>query len=107
MGQDEGEDGGGGDGAGAGGDGAMRIEVLLPSRILAADEVASIVAEGHEGAFGILEHHIDYVSPLVPGILTYRRKADGMERIFAVDEGTDPTLDTLQPRPTPRLAPGT
>lgn len=66
----------------------MRIEVLLPSRILATDEVSSVVAEGHEGAFGILERHIDYVSPLVPGILTYRRKADDAERIFAVDEGT-------------------
>lgn len=66
----------------------MRIEILLPSRVLARDEVSSVVAEGHEGSFGILEHHIDYVSPLVPGILTYRRREDGTERIFAVDEGT-------------------
>ncbi len=66
----------------------MKIEILLPSRILASDDVSSVVAEGHEGAFGILEQHIDYVSPLVPGILTLRRSADGTERIFAVDEGT-------------------
>ncbi len=46
------------------------------------------MAEGHEGAFGILERHIDYVSPLVPGILTYRRSVDDTERIFAVDGGT-------------------
>lgn len=66
----------------------MKLEILLPSRVLARDEVSSVVAEGHEGSFGILELHIDYVSPLVPGILTYRRKEDGAERIFAVDEGT-------------------
>jgi F-type H+-transporting ATPase subunit epsilon len=66
----------------------MTIEILLPSRVLARDEVSSVVAEGHEGSFGILEHHVDYVSPLVPGILTYRRLEDGAERIFAVDEGT-------------------
>jgi F-type H+-transporting ATPase subunit epsilon len=66
----------------------MRIAILLPSRVLAADDVTSVVAEGHEGSFGILPKHIDYVSPLVPGILTYRRTEDGAERIFAVDEGT-------------------
>ncbi len=66
----------------------MRIQILLPSQILAADEVSSVVAEGHEGSFGIREQHIDYVSPLVPGILTYLRTSDGVERIFAVDEGT-------------------
>jgi F-type H+-transporting ATPase subunit epsilon len=66
----------------------VKIEILLPSRVLARDEVSAVVAEGHEGSFGILEQHIDYVSPLVPGILIYRRKKDGEERIFAVDEGT-------------------
>ncbi|MEX2470835.1 MAG: F0F1 ATP synthase subunit epsilon [Gemmatimonadota bacterium] len=66
----------------------MKIEILLPSRILTSDDVSKVVAEGLEGSFGILEHHVDYVSPLVPGILTYRRSADDSERIFAVDEGT-------------------
>lgn len=66
----------------------MKIEILIPSRILAEDEASSVVAEGHEGAFGILERHIDYASPLVPGILTFRRSADDTERIFAVDAGT-------------------
>jgi F-type H+-transporting ATPase subunit epsilon len=66
----------------------MKIEILLPSRILASDDVSQVVAEGLEGSFGILERHVDYVSPLVPGILTYRRSDDDRERIFAVDEGT-------------------
>lgn len=66
----------------------MRIEILLPSRVLASEEVSSVVAEGREGSFGVLERHIDYVSALVPGILTFTRKEDGTERIFAVDQGT-------------------
>ncbi|MEX1258251.1 MAG: F0F1 ATP synthase subunit epsilon [Gemmatimonadota bacterium] len=66
----------------------MKLEVLIPSRVVVRETVTSIVAEGREGAFGILPHHVDYVSPLVPGILTYRRKEDGSERILAVDQGT-------------------
>jgi len=66
----------------------MRIEILLPSRVLVSDEVSAVIAEGHEGSFGLLERHIDYVSPLVPGVLICRRSLDGVERIFAVDEGT-------------------
>ena len=61
----------------------MRIEILLPSRVLVSEEVSSVVAEGREGSFGVLERHIDYVSALVPGIPTFTRKEDGTERIFA------------------------
>lgn len=66
----------------------MRIEVLIPSRVVARDRVSSVVAEGSEGSFGILPRHVDYVSELVPGILSYRREEDGTERILAVDRGT-------------------
>jgi F-type H+-transporting ATPase subunit epsilon len=52
------------------------------------DDAASVVAEGSEGSFGILPRHVDYVSALVPGILTYRRQEDGSERILALDQGT-------------------
>lgn len=66
----------------------MRLEVLIPSRVVVRDEVASVVAEGSEGSFGLLPHHVDYVAELVPGILTYRRDEDGSERILALDRGT-------------------
>ena len=66
----------------------MKLKILIPSRVVVRDEVTTVVAEGGEGSFGILPHHIDYATFLVPGILTYRRKEDGSERILALDQGT-------------------
>lgn len=66
----------------------MRLEVMVPSRVVVRDDAASVVAEGAEGSFGVLPRHVDYVSALVPGILTYRREEDGTERILALDHGT-------------------
>lgn len=66
----------------------MRLEVMIPSRVVVRDNAASVVAEGAEGSFGLLTRHVDYVTALVPGILTYRREEDGSERILALDQGT-------------------
>lgn len=66
----------------------MKLQVLTPTRVITTEEVSSLIAEGHEGAFGILPRHIDYVSALIPGILVYRRASDDVERILAVDRGT-------------------
>ena len=48
--------------------------------------VSRIVAETHEGSFGLLPHRLDCVAALAPGILTYETEADG-EVFVAVDEG--------------------
>jgi F-type H+-transporting ATPase subunit epsilon len=45
-----------------------------------------IVAETHEGSFGLLPHRRDCVAALAPGILIYETKAEG-EVYVAVDEG--------------------
>jgi len=66
----------------------MRLEVLIPSRVVVREEVTSIVAEGEEGSFGILPRHVDYVTALIPGILIYEREVDGVEGILALDQGT-------------------
>jgi len=65
----------------------VRLKILAPTRVVVREEVSAVVAEGHEGSFGILPRHVDYVAPLVPGILLYRREPDGDERILAVDQG--------------------
>lgn len=65
----------------------MKLTVLVPSRVLVRETVSEVVAEGREGSFGILPRHVDYVSPLVPGILMYRQQGGGAERILAVDQG--------------------
>ena len=65
----------------------MNLKVLLPFRILAENTgVVRIVAETHEGSFGLLPHRRDCVAALTPGILVYETEAEG-EVYVAVDEG--------------------
>jgi F-type H+-transporting ATPase subunit epsilon len=65
----------------------MNLKVLLPFGIFADKTgVSRIVAETHEGSFGLLPHRLDSVAALVPGILIYETQADG-EVCIAVDEG--------------------
>ena len=65
----------------------MHLKVLLPFEVFAERTgVLRIVAETHEGSFGLLPHRLDCVAALVPGILTYETESDG-EVLVAVDEG--------------------
>jgi F-type H+-transporting ATPase subunit epsilon len=64
----------------------MHLKVLLPSRILVDTEVTRITAESPAGEFCLLPRHIDWVAPLVPGILTYV-DTDRQEVHMAVDRG--------------------
>lgn len=64
----------------------MRLRVLLPEQILLDTEVRKVTAEAENGSFGLLPRHADFVTALVPGILTFTL-ADGREEFLAVDEG--------------------
>jgi len=65
----------------------MNLKVLLPFQIFAEKTgVVRIVAETHEGSFGLLPHRRDCAAALAPGILIYETKAEG-EVYVAVDEG--------------------
>ncbi len=65
----------------------MTLKILLPFQVFADKAgVSRIVAETHEGSFGLLPHRLDCVAALAPGILTYATEADG-EIFVAVDEG--------------------
>jgi len=65
----------------------MNLKVLLPFQIFVEKVgVARIVAETHQGSFGLLPHRLDCVAALTPGILTYETDAEG-EVYVAVDEG--------------------
>ena len=64
----------------------MNLKVLLPFRIFAEKTgVSRIVAETHEGSFGLLPRRLDCVAGLVPGILVYDDEVEG-EVYVAVDE---------------------
>jgi F-type H+-transporting ATPase subunit epsilon len=65
----------------------VNLKVLLPFQVFAEKTgVSRIVAETHDGSFGLLEHRLDCVAALAPGILTYETASDG-EVFLAVDEG--------------------
>ncbi len=65
----------------------MMLQIALPDRLLLSREVTTVVAEGREGSFGIEPRHVDYVSPLVPGILTFGTDGPEEEQFVAVDRG--------------------
>ena len=65
----------------------MNLKILLPFQIFVEKtDVSRIVAETHEGSFGLLPHRRDCVAALSPGILIYETQSGG-EVFVAVDEG--------------------
>lgn len=63
----------------------MMLKVLIPAKVLIEQKVTKIIAEAENGSFCILPRHIDFVTSLVPGILSF---TSGDEEVFlAVDEG--------------------
>jgi F-type H+-transporting ATPase subunit epsilon len=60
--------------------------VLVPTGIIVDEEVRKVVAEAEDGELGVYGRHVDFVAPLVAGILSYEPD-EGEERFLAVDEG--------------------
>jgi F-type H+-transporting ATPase subunit epsilon len=66
----------------------MSLGIYLPTKIYwQAETISKVVVEGLEGYFTLLPRHIDYVSVLVPGILTAEDQS-GKTLYFAVDHGS-------------------
>lgn len=66
---------------------AMRLTVNVPTEVVVDTSAVHVAAEGPEGHFVLLPRHIDFVSLIVPGILTYRALDEPRERYLGVDEG--------------------
>jgi F-type H+-transporting ATPase subunit epsilon len=65
---------------------ALRLLVLTPQRELLDTTVASVVAEGAFGQFGVLPEHVAFLSVLEPGVLEYRG-TDGSAGRVAIKGG--------------------
>ena len=63
----------------------MTLKILLPERVVLDETVDKVVAESPQGSFGLLPRHVDFVAPIVPGLLAYTQ--DEEESFVAVDEG--------------------
>lgn len=65
--------------------GPLNLEVVTPERVVLSTTVSSVVVPGALGYLGILPGHAPLVTPLVPGVVTYRQNAE--EKKLAVSGG--------------------
>ena len=63
----------------------MQIKIFLPTHILINEKCSKVVAEDETGLFCLLPKHIDYVSHLVPSIVSFV-DAEGKEKFVATDK---------------------
>lgn len=64
----------------------MHLKVMQPTAVLIDQPVIKVTAEGEQGSFCLLPHHVDWIAALVPGILSFESETG--EAIFlAIDEG--------------------
>jgi F-type H+-transporting ATPase subunit epsilon len=78
----------------------MRLRIALPSHVLLDRAVSQVTAEATGGHFSMLERHVDFVAPLVAGVLVARTD-DGQDEVFVghdagvlVKCGSDVTVAT-------------
>jgi len=64
----------------------LRIKIYTPADIFLDQEVNKVVGESPAGSFCLLPRHIDYVTALVPGILSYQTPTNE-EHFLGVDGG--------------------
>jgi F-type H+-transporting ATPase subunit epsilon len=64
----------------------MRLKLMLPREILIDEVVDQVTVEAGEGSLTLLPRHIDYVTALTPGLLSFITP-DDREEFLAVDAG--------------------
>lgn len=64
----------------------MRLRIRLPTGVLVDEPVTKIIAEAADGSFCLLPRHVDFVTALVPGVMSFF-DAQGREHFAALDEG--------------------
>ena len=65
----------------------MRLELYVPGARIVQTDVRQVSAEGALGAFAVLPRHLDMVTALRPGLLSYV-DPEGGEHFLGIDEGT-------------------
>lgn len=64
----------------------MKLKVWVPSDAVVERDVIKVKAEAENGWFCILPKHVDFVTTLVPGILSFDSSA-GQSEYVAIDHG--------------------
>ena len=65
---------------------SLQLHVFLPGDMLIDQTISRLTAEATDGTWCLLPRHMDFVTALVPGILTFH-DMDGGEHFVAHDEG--------------------
>ncbi len=60
----------------------VHFELMVPERVLMAEEVDSVVVPGIDGDFGVFPGHAGLISALAPGSIVIFRNGAVAERIF-------------------------
>ncbi len=63
----------------------MKLKVQLPTEMIVDEEVSKVTGEALDGSFTLLPRHIDFVTALVPGILSFAT-AEEDEALLAIDD---------------------
>ncbi|MGH7793888.1 MAG: F0F1 ATP synthase subunit epsilon [Candidatus Binatia bacterium] len=71
----------------------IRLRVVTPTRLVLDEEVDEVTAVGELGEFGVLPNHIDFLSTLVPGELSY--KQGPKKQFIAIAGGYAEVLDNV------------
>lgn len=64
----------------------MKLKVWVPSDLCLDEEVTKIKAEAENGWFCLLPRHVDFVTVLVPGVLSFESPGKP-EQYLAIDRG--------------------
>jgi len=64
----------------------MNLRILLPTEVLADNRVSALTADAENGSFCLLPRHIDFVTALKPGVLTFLDD-DDQERFAGLSDG--------------------
>ena len=65
----------------------MKLTILTPAATLLERQVAKVTAEAPNGFFCLLPRHVDFVTAIVPGVLSFTTEETTEEVFVAVDEG--------------------
>jgi F-type H+-transporting ATPase subunit epsilon len=83
----------------------IALTIAVPLTVAVEAQARKVLAEGVQGYFCLLPHHVDMVTALVPGLLTYV-SADGEEHFVAVDGGVLVKYGDRVAVATPQAVPG-
>ncbi len=64
----------------------MNLKVLLPNEVFLDQTVTKVVAEAVDGCFCLLPRHVDFVTALVAGLVSFEDEQQ-VEHFVATDEG--------------------